>query len=312
MQLRPIAVFLVFVAIFFALDRTLAFGLSRIYTRLETGAQAGASNYALKQTDAEVVVFGSSRAVYHVDPEILSEGLGLNAFNAGLPGQGIQYARGIEALLLRRGSQARLFVLHVNPENLWDSDTARIARLAPYYGEDPALDALLNATSPSARFKYAIRTFRYNSLVFPMLGSLLRGGEEIGNGFRSMPPDRPQDLRPHDAGGGVDPGPIDPAMSDVYADFIDAARARGIEVVLVDGPRWRPQGMDAMTKIGHAHLRELAARHGAAFIAIDEFTNPVFLDPDYFADVAHLNHAGATLYSEFLVEKLKVIVDRRG
>lgn len=170
---------------------------------------------------------------------------------------------------------------------------------------------MLDATSPTAPWKYQLQTFRYNSLVFPMLGSLVRpSAKDPGNGFRIMPADRPQDLRPRFEDRDDDPGPVDGGASQLYADFIGAARAHGVQVVMVDSPRWRPSGMDAVTRIGRAHLRELAARHDTPFIEIDEFSHPVFLDPSYFADVAHLNQAGATLFSELLADELVGIVEK--
>lgn len=308
MTTRSLAFVSSFIAIFIAIDWGLAVVLSKAAARLETGGQVGHANYAIKHIDEEVVIFGSSRAVYHIDPDILSRELGLSAFNAGSPGQGIRYARAIESLLLGRGSQARLFVLQVDPKNLWGSKPARLQRLAPFYGQDPVLDALLASNSPAARFKFQIRTYRYNSLLMPIVGNLLATRPALGNGFRIMPPDRPQNLsRPDDPI--EDPGPIHEDMSRLYVDFISSARERGIQVAFVDGPRWRPEGVNSTDRIGHAHLEELARAHGAAWIRIDELDYPVFLDSKYFADVSHLNHAGAKIFSRLLAERLRPTVE---
>ncbi|MGH0037951.1 MAG: hypothetical protein ACQGVK_23215 [Myxococcota bacterium] len=305
---RPLVSVLVFFAIFFAMDRALGAVLASAFARIDSGERGGVVNHVLRQTDAEIVVFGSSRAVYHIDPEVLSGRLGMSAYNAGSPGTDIIYARGVEALLLARGSQAKVFVLHVDPRNLWEYDPAWVQRLAPFYGEVPALDALLDATSALAPLKYQLHTYRYNSLLLSILARQVRPGSP-GNGFRKMPADRPQDLRQRVEPDLEDPGPVDPYMEQVYVDFMEAAADRGIQVLMVDGPRWRPKGMTGATRFGRAHLARLAAENGVVFLEIDEFTDPVFLDSDHFADVAHLNAGGARIFSEILAERLATVVE---
>jgi hypothetical protein len=303
MTTRTLTLVFSFLALLFVIDRGAALVLSKAFESLTTGTQVGQTNYALQQVDKKLVVFGSSRAAYHVDPSILTEELGLSAFNAGSPGQGVVYARAIEALLMGRGTRAQVFVLHIDPRILWGSDSMRLQRLAPFYGQEPEVDALLVATSPTARYKLQIATYRYNSLVLPILGNWVFERPSSGNGYLRVPDDRPQNLEPRVEP--REPGPMDPEMSRVHADFIDAARAQGIEVVLVDSPRWRPDGRSPMERIGHEHLEALAAEHGAHWIRIDEFSHPVFLDPDHFADPAHLRPKAAAMYSRLLAERLR-------
>jgi len=306
MNARSFVLVFSFVALLVAADRGAGFVLSKACERLQTGAQVGLANYAIRQIDKEIVIFGSSRAVYHIDPDVLSSELGLSAFNAGSPGQSIRYMRAIESLLLGRGSQARIFVLHVNPKNLWGANPARLQRLAPFYGQDPVVDALLDANSETARFKLQVHTYRYNSLVMPMLGNLLVRRPSPGNGFRRMPAGRPQNLTPTLES--PEPGAIHEDMSQLYIDFIEAAHARGIRVALVDGPRWRPAGPRPVDRIGLPHLAELARSHGADWIQIDEFSHPIFRDSAYFADVAHLTPEGAEIFSGLLAERLRATV----
>lgn len=305
MKPRSLLLVVVFLAGLFALDRGIGLALSRVFERLETGAQVGLANYAIRQTDAQIVVFGSSRAVYHVDPAVLERELGLTAFNAGSPGQSIRYARAIEAMLLDNGSRARLFLLHVDPKNLW-GDRQGLQRLAPFYGRNPAVDALLEATSPTARWKLQVASYRYNSLLLPMLGNLLRDRPSPGNGFRVIPEDRPRNLEPVDEP--WEPGEIHEDMSRLYVDFIEAAREQDVAVALVDGPRWRPAGRREVDRIGHAHLEALAREHGAAWIVIDERSDPVFGQARWFADVAHLTGEGARVFSERLAEQLRPLL----
>ena len=50
------------------------------------------------QLNADIAIYGSSRAWVHINPEVLSQGLGKTVYNFGLDGQAfeIQYLRHIE------------------------------------------------------------------------------------------------------------------------------------------------------------------------------------------------------------------------
>ena len=308
MKLRSALLVVGFLTGLFVIDRGLASAISLAFERVESGSQAGLVQYAIRQTDVDVVAFGSSRAALHVDPDVLERELGLTAFNAGAFRQGIRYARAVQAMLLDRGTRARIFVLHVDPRDLWGTDPRRMQRLAPFYGQNPTVDALLEDLSPTARIKLLLGTYRYNSLLAPILGNLLRDRPGPGNGFQRLPAGRPQDLRP--TAEIVEPGPVLPDMSQLFVDFIEAGRARDVQVVLVDGPRWRPDGMRPMDVIAHEHFARLSREHGASYFQIDEVSEPAFQDPDYFHDRAHLTVDGAQLFSRRLAERLRPLVAR--
>ena len=285
-----------------AIDRLLAAGLERVYAGVRSGQLVGLVNHALDQTDKELLVFGSSRAVYHIDPEVVGAKLGLSGFNAGSPGQGVLYARGVQALLLERGSRAKLHLLHVDPKDLWAADPQRIARLAPFFGSSRALDHLLVAQlGPNLRWKLALGTYRYNSLVLPLLNGWLRPGPDAGSGFRTLP-GRRGSLEPGEPAPAA--GPIRPDVEQVFRDFVRAGREQGAVVAFVASPRWRPHGLDPIERIGRERLAEIAAEEGAAWLAFDLDSHPIFRDETLFADPAHLNARGARLFSEQLADAL--------
>lgn len=223
---RPLALLLLFAAALVVTDRALTPPLARLFAETRVGIVAGQANLALAHRDADLLVFGSSRAVYQVDPDVLAARLGLSAQNAGNRGQGVRYARGLEALLLERGSRAKVFVLVLDFEDLWSEDSERLQALAPFWGESPVLDALLVQRGPFERLKLASGLYRYNSMLLPMLAHRLRPdpGADAANGFLPLPP-RVGPLGRAGAPGGADPGPPVPDVLDAYRGFIRDARA---------------------------------------------------------------------------------------
>ena len=48
-------------------------------------------NYIANLCDEEILIFGSSRALHHYVPEIISDSLGMSCYNCGMNGNGILY-----------------------------------------------------------------------------------------------------------------------------------------------------------------------------------------------------------------------------
>lgn len=80
-----------FAILVIGLDRVIGFSLDRLYLRTESGESGGLINHALRQ-NPDILVLGSSRAKYHVSPDVLADKLSVSAYNAGIGGQDFLYA----------------------------------------------------------------------------------------------------------------------------------------------------------------------------------------------------------------------------
>lgn len=285
--------------------------LDAIFARVGTGEFAGRPNRSLRHTEAEIVVFGSSRAVYHIDPEVLSSSLHRAAYNAGSAGRGIGYARALESLLLRRGSRAKVFVLVVDMDELWSRHAARVSVLAPFWGESEVLDEMLEARTPLARWKLRSGVYRYNSMILPVVANWLFESEaDVGGGFVRMKAGRKLDpsIRPTPR---RIPGPVNGYQVELFRGFIRDAREHGVDVILITAPRWRPDGLAPMERAGRPRIAAIARQEGALYAPIDHLTHPEFVDPTLFADETHLTPEGAALYSRQLAAVIAdVLADR--
>ncbi len=292
------------------LDRSFGFVMDEMFARSRTGQFSGHANYILEQRP-EVFVFGSSRAVHHVDPAVLEGRLGCTVFNAALDGQGILYATSVQDLLYGRGAEPRYVLLQVGPKDLYAPAYDRLGVLAPYYGESRVVDGLLERRDRFARFKLHSRLYRYNSRAVAIAGSLVRGRAAAGNGFVPLsgnlePADWPRPW-PSELDG-KDGGP-DPEAAAPFRQFTRAARARDIPVFWFTGPRWRgnaePLEVEAL---GEALLRVVAEEEGATFLDLDERALPQLAAAEWYRDPGHLNAAGAARFSEALADGLMPLV----
>ncbi len=294
------------------LDRGVGFVLNLALSRVKTGQTIGLINRALHHKDAGVLVFGSSRAMHHVDPRLLGRELGVSAYNAGCDGQGILYARMLEALLFRRGTASKLFVLHVEPKDLYRQDASRVAMFAPYLGEERVVDDILESTGPLARLKLMSWTYRYNSLLLPLIRNLVAPHEEGFDGYvplRGVLDDLPAKGEGLDEDLDEDRRRVPIIQEELvarYREFIRSAKEGSVSVVLASSPRFGRRGAGS-TEIrpGIVRFMRLAEAEGVPFIRVDEQSYPIFHDSRLFRDWSHLNAEGSALYSEILAREIR-------
>ncbi len=295
------------------LDRAGGALLSRLLPLADPAAvPVGKVERALARRDAALFVFGSSRAVHHVVPAVLERELGLSAHNAGAGGQGILFARGVEALLLDAGTGARVFVLQVDPKEVYELRLQRAAVLAPYVDRSPVVREIVELPGWRARAKLRSRLYRFNSAAMPLLLSVVRGRAPRGDGFEPLEGRLdPAELPRHpvlSAHRGARPLPEAVAQ---FRAFIRAASDAGIRVAVILGPRYRG-GVPpiAAERRAIAVFRRLAAEEGARFLPLTEEEHPELRDPALYRDRSHLNREGAEVFSRILARALRPLVER--
>ena len=300
-----IAACVLFVLIGVGLDALGGAILARMQGAARAGAQAGSVNLFLENLDRDLLVFGSSRAVYHIDPEILEAELGLTGYNGGELGQGIQYAYALAAFAVDAGTSARVFVLQVDEANLFESQSVRLGRLMPYYGRVDVVDQMLERIGPTAQLKLSSSTYRYNSLLLPVVVSLLRGAVPESNGF--VPLRRKAGLEERSHATALSERAIDPITVRALRDFLRDACAAGIETVVIMGPRWRPDGWRAEELVAQQAYAEIVAEEGGHFARLATEEVPAFRDEALWADTAHLTPEGAVVLSHALSDEIRRI-----
>lgn len=313
MNLRRLTTLGVFFLGMVVFDQALGSALSRFSPRSAAGDVVGFGNLALSRSGADLIVLGSSRAQHQIDPEVLKTALGLDAVNAGVDGQGIAYARAVEALLISRGANVKMFVLNMDISDMASEEISPAATLAPFWGEDDAVDEILLRSTSHAPVKFLSSAFRFNSRALPLLGKLFVDREAVaGDGF--SPIERKMDESEKIEIGGdwfrKSAEEMNPFKMLLYRDFLKAARKAGVRVFVVVGPRFWPRDFEEEPRAAPiARLAAVASEEGAAFLAVDSFANSEFSDPEMYSDPAHLNSVGSRLYSELLAREIAEVLE---
>ena len=301
------------------IDRALGLTLERVADRVtasDNPTGVAAANWVLAQDDAEIIVFGSSRAKHHFDPRVLEAELGVPAINAGIAARGIAYARMVQAELLRTGTRARLFILQLDPVELFDPARHRAMALAPWYGRNPEVDAILKGSSQFAPVKLQSHAYRFNGKLLHLLLDMrkpapgpARGFVPLAGALTEIPPPTGRGALHHEF-----TGTIDDRRGDLHRGFVRAARTRGIEVVFVLGSRLRGADPAPGTQYAAAvtYFRELARQEGAHFAPLSDVEFPRFREPGKYRDWLHLNGPGAVELTGLLADEVRRLVDLTG
>lgn len=312
MNLRHIALSLGFVLALFALDR--GFGaLGAHWLERTTSGTDGPSavQHALDSApDAELLVFGTSRAAHHIDAQLIGRALGLTAYNAGVTGYRISYAHALLELLLQRGADPELIVLQAEPFGLYQPYHERMTVLAPWVDEHPVVREVVEHSSDTARFKLLSHAYRFNSQFLVLAQESVAPSSDRPDRFLGL--EGTLDHPPHPAAE-VEAEQlrtdrtIDPLVVEHYDAFLARAAEAGIPVVMVVGPRYQAGGQGDSAAAAIEIFEALAAEHGATWLPLTEADTPDLMVPELWRDENHLNTEGATRFSTMLAERLAAL-----
>lgn len=304
-----------FVALVVVLDRGVGVGLATLYHRLDAGS-FGPKITRVVNEQADLVVFGSSRAENHYIPELLSAATGYTAWNAGFGGQTILFHNGLLELVLARYTP-QVIVLDLNVGDLTDpgkpTSWDKLSILAPY-ADNPAVHQLLLGRGKWERLKLWSAIYPYNGTLVSILKYTLskRAGEDDARwrGFMPLTGSRMPELIDLAEKQGANAPPAGAPLGQLdftwIERFLTRAQAAGARVVLVDSPRYHLHGYDYTDAEKEALVAYKAwlKQRNVAVLELTPRTRPELGDHRLFAETIHLNLDGAQLFSRALGEGL--------
>ena len=138
------------------------------------------------QQQNDILIFGSSRAMYHYNPEIIADSLMMTCYNVGYGGQGILYHNAVLDVILERYTP-KIIVLDILTDELCERIQSydRLSILNPYVQDYPVLWNTLSLVSPFERVKHVSFIYPFNSTLLKVIaGNIKRSGKDISsNGF---------------------------------------------------------------------------------------------------------------------------------
>jgi len=159
--------FLIKVALFFAIlivvDKVSGYTLSYL-SENSKGGYTGHYHYLVDKTNEDVLVFGSSRAIHHYNPRIISDSLGMSCYNCGQNGNGIVLFYGWWQMIKER-YQPKMIIYDITTDFdlLKGEDNHKyLGWLKEAYDRKGVQDVFLSVDK-TERYKMMSQMYRYNS-----------------------------------------------------------------------------------------------------------------------------------------------------
>lgn len=284
-------------AVFFALDRLGGKGMAWVYEHTND-VVAPKFRQMAGEVDQDILLLGTSRCNRHYVPSIITDSLGLTAYNAGIDATNNIYAHYMALNLVLSYHTPRVVCLEVSQDDYAEEKNAAetTSFFAPYIGRSLQIDSLFKQLGSYWPYRIS-HLYRYNAKAISNLNGLMAAESPVRtDGFT---PHAATDVHPHDPKHEVTPAAVSPAKLHMMEVFINECRSRGIALVMTISPTFTRVDSDFYTP-----LKQLAAKHDIPLL--DYHTPGLFLDcPDLFFDEVHLNVHGAEAYTALFAADLK-------
>ncbi len=296
-----------FIALLIVADNIIGYGLETIYFGQKKG-QFAQTTFSIDSTTQDILIFGSSRAVRHYSPNVLSKALNMSCYNVGRDAQSLPYYAAMQEAIFTR-YKPKMIIVDVNNWELAPGEAKyeKLSILLPYYRHHPELAPYLKQSGRWEGIKLLSRTYPYNSSIFILAYNFLFANKLIADehGFApltgkmtsAMLDDYASRLKLNSRASAESDKIIDRKALNYYRKFLANTNTHKIKTYVVISPKVLKEPLDARNKL----LKKIA----------QEYPNVKFIDfsdnKDYsmmygkFADVFHLNNEGAEEFTRDLI-----------
>ncbi len=264
------------------------------------GGYVGHHVYVTDKANEDILIFGSSRAIHHYNPQIISDSLGMTCYNCGQDGNGIVLFYGMWQMIKER-YHPKMIIYDVTP----DFDLIKGESNQKYLGwlrsdyDRPGVKPIFELVDPVERYKMMSMLYRYNSKfmqnIIDYMYPLFRF-EDYGFlpliGEMDMMKIRERGNNP------VTDRELDSLKLFLLNKLIDEVEGK-VEIVFVVSPSWYEQGDD-----DYYAIKDICKQKKIRFL---DYTNhkKYVHQQVWFKDGSHLNSLGAEEFTRDLVIELR-------
>ncbi len=292
-----------FFAVVFLLDFVIGNLLKKFYFRQESGYDF-LTTHSLENAKADIVIFGSSRAVNLFNPNIFKKETGMTCYNAGRVGEPIFYHYAVLKSSLKR-YKPKMILLSFDAGNFSIKQDAydKLAVLLPYYNTHPELHSIVELKGPHEKVKLGSNIYPYNSLLLSMItGNSAYGKKKYSSpdGFFPLKKTFAGPLQTFDYSTEKE---LDSIKINTYRSFIKECINSNIQLVIVCPPYMiNSIGTDASIIEG----KKVAQEYNINFL---DYTKDTFFTKRMalFADFRHLNEKGVELFTKKVIADINAI-----
>lgn len=160
----------VFIFIVVITDKGLGLILRKLYFNQSLG-QNSTLNHVFSNCNADVLIFGNSRAQHHYDTRIISNALKMSCYNAGQDGGHSIILPYAQIKVLTERYSPKIIILEFSPENVvhFTGIYDGLYILLPYYKEYPEISSLILLRGSYESIKLLSSIYPFNSNIINII-----------------------------------------------------------------------------------------------------------------------------------------------
>jgi hypothetical protein len=306
-------------AIVFTADILVSASLDHLYLKTRTGQTGGKINYYLHlPKPPQLLIMGNSRAFYQIIPDSFH----IPAFNIGHAGTDDGFEAALLDLLEKEHKLPEIILLQVDPSFYRgatpqdDVNSTSVNVLQYYYGTNETITNYINQISPSQRFFFLFRSYRYNNRLINIINNYYKTAEsKIDNqtGYEAIPYDKPDSINTINSLSKAlfPPFVFAPNKMKYLKEIISVCKSHGTRLVLFSSPNFDDR-MSAYLRPLSQKIDSLTRANNITYINYLEIKLPLITNNGgYWKDSEHLNHRGAQIQSHDLARILNQSLEGR-
>lgn len=262
------------------------------------GGDNGRNNYICNQVNADILVFGSSRAIHHYNPKIISDSLGMTCYNCGQDGNGSILNFGRLQMIFQR-YHPKMIIYDVMPKYdlLEGEDNHRFLGWLRAYYDRSGVTEIFEDIDSTEKYKMLCQMYRYNSKFIQITSDFLHPIQSLGyQGFRPL--NKNMDMMKVATSDNAIAVKYDSMKIDYLKRFISTAINGDVTVVVAVSPMYNGMGKVSLKPI-EEYCKQKAIRY------VDYSCHPKYLHNNrYFCDGGHMNLRGADEFSKDMVKEI--------
>ena len=265
--------------------------------------------------NSDILIYGSSRAAEHYNPEIITKELNHSTYNFGMEGCDMlgEYFRHLE--FLRNNTKLPKLIIFNLDTNIHTTNKKETKEdISKIYREDQLLPYMFFNPKMYLNIKEShIDGFNWASIYFPMyrytgrkgiLFDILEKTEGRDRGFNPNNEVYDPNKKKHDINdvSGYNHFYLSKIRLSLLEKIIYFCKANNIEIVFVNSPSFYTYKNYINYKEIIENNKKIANKHNIKYLDFSDF--PLNKDPKYFRNIMHLNEKGANVFSKMLCDSI--------
>ena len=287
-----------FLLLMFIIDRGVGLGMKYMQEHAR-GGYIGHHNKIINHTDEDILIFGSSRAIHHYNPQTFKDSLGVSCYNCGQDGNGIILFYGWWQLMKDRHIP-QIVIYDVNPGFdllLGESNQKYLGWLRSEYDNND-IKQIFEKVDYTEKYKMYSMMYRYNSKFLQNIVDFIHPIFKIkSDGFLPLKGELDEMKIKNNKGETLQPK-MDSLKIELIEKLIVDIKKHNAQIIFVASPVWYGKEdvqFDALGKI--------CEENGVLFLNYSN--SPKYVrNNGYFRDGSHLNARGADEFTKDLIKDL--------